>query len=91
MKNGPLDMNMGGSKIHAYEVVNDFSERKLANILFELGEEKFAKRIARNIVKYRKIKFINSTKELSDLINNSVFLLVQKNIKSILQPKHFKL
>ena len=72
LKNGPLDMNMGGSKIHAYEVVNDFSERKLAKILFELGEEKFAKRIARNIVKYRKIKFINSTKELSDLISNSI-------------------
>ena len=72
MKNGPLDMNMGGSKINAYKVVNDFSERKLAKILFELGEEKFAKRIARNIVKYRKIKFINSTKELSDLISNSI-------------------
>ena len=81
MKNGPLDMNMGGSKIHAYEVVNDFSEKKLAKILFEFGEEKFAKRIARNIVKYRKIKFINSTIELSDLINNSIPLVSSKKYK----------
>ena len=81
MKDGPLDMNMGGSKMRASDVINDFSERKLTNILFELGEEKFAKRIARNIVKYRKIKFINSTKELSDLINNSIPLFSSKKYK----------
>ena len=81
MKDGPLDMNMGGSKIQASEIVNKFSERKLTNILFELGEEKFAKRIAKNIVKYRKIKFINSTKELSDLINNSIPLASSKKSK----------
>ena len=81
MKDGPLDMDMGGSKMRASDVINDFSERKLADILFELGEEKFAKRIARNIVKYRKIKFINSTKELSDLINNSIPLGSSKKYK----------
>jgi len=72
---------MGGSKMRASDVINDFSERKLADILFKLGEEKFAKRIARNIVKYRKIKFINSTKELSDLINNSIPLGSSKKYK----------
>ncbi len=80
-KDGPLDMNMGGSKICASKVINDFSEGQLANILFELGEEKFAKRIARNIVKHRKIKFINSTIELSDLINNSIPLASSKKSK----------
>ena len=72
MKEGPLDMDMGGSKTRASEVINNFSERKLADIFFELGEEKYAKRIARNIVKQRKIKLINNTKKLSELIKKSI-------------------
>ena len=72
MKEGPLDMDMGGSKVRASEVINNFSERKLADIFFELGEEKYAKRIARNIVKQRKIKLINNTKKLSELIKESI-------------------
>ena len=63
MKEGPLDMDMGGSKTRVSEVINNFSERKLADIFFELGEEKYAKRIARNIVKQRKIRLINNTKK----------------------------
>ena len=72
MREGPLDMNMGGSNIKASEVINNFSEKKLANIFFELGEEKYSKRIARNIVQYRKLKLINSTKKLSELIKESI-------------------
>ena len=72
MKEGPLDMDMGGSKVRASEIINNFSERKLADIFFELGEEKYAKRIARNIVKQRKIKLINNTKKLSELIKESI-------------------
>ena len=41
-------------------------------IFFELGEEKYSKRIARNIVQYRKLKLINSTKKLSELIKESI-------------------
>ena len=81
MKNGPLDMNMGNSKIIASEIINNFSEKKLADIFFELGEERFARRIARNIVNNRKIKLINSTKELSDLIIGSIPKLNLKKIK----------
>ena len=81
MKEGPLDMNMGGSKIRASEVINNFSERKLADIFFELGEEKYAKRIARNIVKHRKIKLINNTKKLSELIKESIPKTNSKKIK----------
>ena len=72
MKEGPLDMDMGGSKIRASEIINNFSEKKLADIFFELGEEKYSKRIARNIVKHRKIRLINSTKRLSELIKESI-------------------
>ena len=81
MKEGPLDMDMGGSKIRASEVINNFSERKLASIFFELGEERYAKRIARNIVKYRKIKLINNTKKLSELIKESIPKTNLKKIK----------
>ena len=81
MKEGPLDMDMGGSKIRASEVINNFSERKLADIFFELGEEKYAKRIARNIVKQRKIKLINNTKKLSELIKESIPKNISKKIK----------
>ena len=72
MKEGPLDMDMGGSKIRASEIINNFSEKKLADIFFELGEEKYSKRIARNIVKQRKIELINNTKKLSELIKESM-------------------
>ena len=81
MKDGPLDMNMGSSKIRASEVINNFSERKLADIFFELGEEKYAKRIARNIVKHRKIKLINSTTKLSELIKESMPKINSKKMK----------
>jgi len=81
MKEGPLDMDMGGSKVRASEVINNFPERKLADIFFELGEEKYAKRIARNIVKQRKIKLINNTKKLSELIKESIPKTNSKKIK----------
>ena len=81
MKEGPLNMDMGGSKIRASEVINNFSERKLAGIFFELGEERYAKRIARNIVKQRKIELINNTKKLSELIKESIPKTNSKKIK----------
>ena len=81
MKEGPLDMDMGGSKIRTSEVINNFSERKLAGIFFELGEERYAKRIARNIVKQRKIELINNTKKLSELIKESMPKINSKKIK----------
>jgi len=81
MKEGPLDMDMGGSKVRASEVINNFSERKLADIFFELGEERYAKRIARNIVKQRKIELINNTKKLSELIKESIPKINSKKIK----------
>ena len=71
-KDGPLNMNMGSSDTNASEIVNNLSEIKLANIFFKFGNEKFSKRIARNIVKSRKIKLIQTTKELTKIINDSI-------------------
>ncbi len=81
-KNGPLDMNMGLSEKTAYSVINNYDENNLAKIIFQLGEEKFSRKIAKNIVKSRKIKLISSTVELANIITRSipVFLLKKSKI-----------
>ena len=71
-KEGPLDMAMGSSNLNAFEVINSFDEKKLADIFYEFGEEKFSRRIAKNIVINRTKKTIENTLELSDIIKKSV-------------------
>ena len=74
-----LDMRMDKtSKLTAEYVVNTYKEEKLANIIFEYGEERFSRRIARNICEYRKNKKIETTKELSDIIEKSIPILNKK-------------
>lgn len=68
----PLDMRMSQDGISAKDVVNDYSYEELSRILFEYGEEKFAKSIASNIVKMRESKPIESTAELAEIIKMSV-------------------
>ena len=80
-KDGPLDMNMGTSSTKAYEVVNLYEEKKLADIIFKLGEEKFSRRIAKNIVISRKVKLISSTSELAKIVSNSIPFSKVKNIR----------
>lgn len=68
-----LDMRMDqDSNFSAYDVVNGYSEKDLARILFQFGEEKYANSIARNIVKQRNIKPIETTFELVEIIKNSM-------------------
>ncbi len=66
---GPLDMRMGQKGLSAREVVNEFDEKKLADILFTYGEERASRRIASHIVKARQKKEINTTGELAELIH----------------------
>ena len=80
-KAGPLDMNMGTSSTKAYEVVNLYEEKKLADIIFKLGEEKFSRRIAKNIVINRKAKLISSTSELAKIVSESIPFRKVKNIR----------
>ena len=68
---GPLDMRMDNGRKQASDIVNNYSEEELANIIYQYGEEQFSRRIAKNIVKARKEKFIESTLELSKLVNDS--------------------
>ena len=71
-KNGPLDMRMSGSGLSAFDVVNNFSEKDLANIIYNFGEERFSRRIASSIVKKRKNKEIDSTETLARLISERI-------------------
>lgn len=68
----PLDMRMSKTGMSAADIVNNFSEQQLANIIFEYGEEKFSRRIASNIVKARKTAPIETTLQLADIIRESV-------------------
>ena len=68
-----LDMRMDKSQeLTAKKVVNYYSEKELANIIYEYGEERFSRQIAKNICNYRKEKTINTTKELVDIIEKSI-------------------
>ena len=68
-----LDMRMDlDNPLSAYEVVNNYSETDLTRIISTYGEEKHAKSIAKNIVKARKIKPIETTLELVDVIKKSM-------------------
>lgn len=68
----PLDMRMSKSGKSAYDVVNGYTEYELANIINRYGEEKFARNIAKNIVKARSQKNIETTLELAEIIKDSV-------------------
>ncbi len=74
LHNGRLDMRMGQDEEiqTAYDIVNFASEDKLKEIFFKYGEEEFSKTIAKNIVKARAEKKIETTFELRDIIENSM-------------------
>ena len=68
-----LDMRMDRSQsLSAYNVVNEYSYDDLVRILRDYGEEKYSQSIARNIVKRRESKKIETTLELVDIIKSSM-------------------
>ena len=68
-----LDMRMDKNQdLTAKVVVNEYTEKELANIIYEYGEERFSRQIAKNICQYRKQKTINTTKELVEIIEKSI-------------------
>jgi 16S rRNA (cytosine1402-N4)-methyltransferase len=69
----PLDMRMDqNAPLSAFEVVNEWPYEKLVKIIFQYGEEKFAKQIARKIEHARKIKPLKTTSELVDVIKEAI-------------------
>ena len=68
-----LDMRMDTSKsFSAYNLINEYSEEELTRVIKDYGEEKFAKSIARHIIKARCEKPIETTKALENIILSSV-------------------
>ena len=73
MHDAPLDMRMDRTKnFSAFDVINNYSEENLVKIFSEYGEERFSKRIAKNIVGARKNSAIETTGELVKIIEKSV-------------------
>ena len=68
----PLDMRMSQEGLSAYDIVNVWDAGQLTKILRDYGEEKFAARIAANLVEARKIAPIETTGALADIIRDSV-------------------
>lgn len=71
-KDAPLDMRMSKSGYSAADAVNNLSEEQLREIIRSYGEEKYAGSIAKNIVKEREKKKIETTFELCDIISASM-------------------
>jgi len=69
---GPLDMRMSKDGIMAFDVINNYSAEKLANIFYNFGDEIFSRRVARNIIKSRELNPITSTFELADIIRKAI-------------------
>lgn len=73
LRNEFLDMRYStDTEITAAEVVNSFNEKDLADIIYNYGEERYSRRIARKIVEERRKKPIKTTFELAALVNKAV-------------------
>ncbi len=69
---GPLDMRMRREGPSAADLVNHMDEKRLADIIFQFGEERCSRRIARAIVERRKAGRIERTGELADLVRSAI-------------------
>lgn len=75
-----LDMRMDKTQeLDAKYIVNNYKEEDLAQIIFEYGEERFSRQIAKNICICRKDKKIETTKELVDIIEKSIPSFAKKD------------
>ncbi len=68
----PLDMRMDqGQYLSAKQVVNEYSQEKLADIIWQYGEDKLSRAIAKGIVEYRNKKEIETTGELAKIVEQA--------------------
>ncbi len=72
MADGPLDMRMSSSGTSAADIVNEFDEEDLANIIYALGDERRSRGIARFIVKARGENPITTTRALAEIVSRAV-------------------
>ena len=72
MRDGPLDMRMDSeAKLSAAEWLSDAPEQKIADVIYQLGEERYSRRIARAIVKVRTDMAITRTSQLADIVKQA--------------------
>ena len=72
-KDEPLDMRLESDlEISASDIVNNYPEEELADLIYEFGEERYSRRISRAILKARSEEYIATTKQLADVIWHSV-------------------
>ena len=77
-ENAPLDMRMDDRQtLTAKDIVNEYPEMELFRIIRDYGEDKFAKNIAKHIVAARKIRPIETTGELNEIIRSSIPMKMQ--------------
>ena len=69
---GPLDMRMENKGPTAADFINGATEEDIANVIYEYGDERYSRRIARRIVEARKLKPILSTSQLVNIIHSNV-------------------
>ncbi len=72
LKDEPLDMRYGSGELTATKIVNEYKEKELEHIISEYGEEKYAKQVARFIVRHRKAGEIKSTFDLVAVIEEAI-------------------
>ena len=73
MQDAPLDMRMDQqAKFSAYDVINEYTEADLADIIRRYGEERYARRIAANVVRARQESPIERSSQLVDIIKASI-------------------
>ena len=79
-ENAPLDMRMDKRQdLTAKDIVNNYSEHDLFQIIRDYGEDKFAKNIAKHIVQARSVKPIETTDELTEVIKAAIPTKVRMN------------
>lgn len=72
MYDAKLDMRMSQTGLSAWDVVNTYEESQLADVIYQYGEERYARRIARRIVERREISTIDGTLDLVEVIRSAM-------------------
>lgn len=81
-KDGQLDMRMSGKGLSAYDVINSYDEKSLADIIYKYGGERKSRAIAAKIVAQRKIEKIDTTFKLANIVRS----VVRKSYKNPIDP-----
>ncbi len=80
---GPLDMRLGGAGKTAADLVNTLGDKELANLIYEFGEERYSRRIARAIVRSRAQGRIERTVQLAQIVASAIPLATRRTRRGV--------